>query len=474
MVPAHEFQAKVNPRCGTRRRRDLAVHLVEHVRVDVDGRELLGQGRSCIQCVVARRPSSSPAAARANEPVQDAGDPGAPLERLLQGADELARHLRVEGRQGRHHHGVRAAQQLQAGVDPQDQRRALQTHGLVANATDLDLVRPGQQVRARHPGDLSGDPAVERRHPVQDGHGNDVGTHTAQLLARTCRRVAIKPLFGGTRLGDARLGDARPVTTTTPDTDSSRPARTERGLGPATGTALTIAGVVGTGVLVLPGLAVQDAGPAALVAVAAIIALSVPLAVTFAALGSRFPAAGGVSSFVVRALGPAAGTITAWWFYLGVLLGVPAMGLFAGDYVQAAVGGGTATRLGTALLVIAVAAAATARGIQVSGGMQVALTGLLIGGLLVVLALVAPTFQLERLTPIAPNGWGAVAPAALVLIWFLTGWEAAAHLTGRFSDARRDVPRATAVTLVVAAALSGGITLALLTVPASTPAGAHR
>lgn len=232
-----------------------------------------------------------------------------------------------------------------------------------------------------------------------------------------------------------------------------------------TGTALTIAGVVGPGVLVLPGLAVQDAGPAALVAVAALVVLSVPLAVTFAALGSRFPAAGGVSSFVGRALGPAAGTVTAWWFYLGVPLGVPAMGLFAGDYVQAAVGGGAVTRLGTALLVFAVAAAATARGVQVSGGMQVALTALLVGGLLVVLALVAPAFQFERLTPVAPNGWGAVAPAALVLVWLLTGWEAAAHLTGRFLDARRDVPRATAVTLVVVTVLAGGITLALLTVP---------
>ena len=253
--------------------------------------------------------------------------------------------------------------------------------------------------------------------------------------------------------------------TTIPDIDTPRSVRPERGLGPVTGTALTIAGVVGTGVLVLPGLAVQDAGPAALVAVAALVALSVPLAVTFAALGSRFPAAGGVSSFVVRGLGPTAGAVTAWWFYLGVPLGVPAMGLFAGDYVQAAVGGGTVTRLGTAVLVLAAAAAATARGVQVSGGMQVALTALLVVGLLAVLALVAPALQLERLTPVAPHGWGAVAPAALVLFWMLTGWEAAAHLTGRFSDARRDVPRATAVTLVVVAVLFGGVTLALVAVP---------
>ena len=260
------------------------------------------------------------------------------------------------------------------------------------------------------------------------------------------------------------------MTATTP-TDAVRPGPIEAGLGPVTGTALTIAGVVGTGVLVLPGLAIQEAGPAALVAVAALVVLSVPLAITFAALGSRFPAAGGVSSFVVRALGPAAGTVTAWWFYLGVPLGVPVMGLFAGDYVEAAVGGGTATRLCTALLVLGVAAGATARGVHVSGGVQVALTALLVGGLLVVLALVVPDLEVDRLTPAAPKGWGAVAPAALILFWLLTGWEAATHLTGRFTDARRDVPRATAVTLLVVAVLSGGITLALLTVPGVDSAG---
>lgn len=67
-----------------------------------------------------------------------------------------------------------------------------------------------------------------------------------------------------------------------------------------------------------------------------------------------------------------------------------------------------------------------------------------------------------------------MAPVALGLFWLLTGWEAAAHLTGRFSNAPRDVPRATAVTLVVVAVLSGGITLALLTVPGVDAAGAHR
>ena len=246
---------------------------------------------------------------------------------------------------------------------------------------------------------------------------------------------------------------------------TTRTAAPGGSLGVVTGSALTLGSVVGTGVLTLPGLAVRTAGPAALVAVAALVLLSISLAATFAALGARLPGAGGVSSFVHRGLGPTAATVTAWWFYLGVPLGVPALGLFAGDHVEAAVGGGTLTRIGTALALVLAAAVANARGVRVSGPVQVVLTGVLVLGLLTVLAVCLPAADLDRLTPVAPHGWAAVAPALLVLVWMLTGWEAVTHVTGRFRRPGRDVPRATAVTLLVVAVLFVGTTFALATAP---------
>ncbi|MEG1391797.1 MAG: amino acid permease-associated protein, partial [Aurantimicrobium sp.] len=60
-------------------------------------------------------------------------------------------------------------------------------------------------------------------------------------------------------------------------------------LGIAQGTALYIASVLGTGILVLPGLAAQVAGPASILSVAIIFVLSIPLAGTFAALAARYP-----------------------------------------------------------------------------------------------------------------------------------------------------------------------------------------
>jgi amino acid efflux transporter len=69
------------------------------------------------------------------------------------------------------------------------------------------------------------------------------------------------------------------------------------------GAAVSVGAVLGTGVISLPALGAQVAGPASLVAWLALVLLSVPLAMTFAALGARYPDAGGVSTYLRRAFG---------------------------------------------------------------------------------------------------------------------------------------------------------------------------
>src|SRR5258706_8400537 len=121
------------------------------------------------------------------------------------------------------------------------------------------------------------------------------------------------------------------------------------------GAALSIGAVLGTGVVALPALGAQIAGPASLLAWVALVALSVPLATTFAALGARYPDAGGVSTYVRRAFGDRAATVVGWCFYFAIPVGAPAAGFMAGAYVSAAFGGGTRTTLlTTAGLLVAV------------------------------------------------------------------------------------------------------------------------
>src|SRR4030095_2299483 len=101
------------------------------------------------------------------------------------------------------------------------------------------------------------------------------------------------------------------------------------------GASVSIGGVLGTGVISLPALGAQVAGPASLLAWTALVVLSIPLATTFAALGARYPRAGGVSTYVRRAFGDRAAAIVGWCFYFAVPVGAPAAGFMAGAYVSA-------------------------------------------------------------------------------------------------------------------------------------------
>jgi amino acid efflux transporter len=102
------------------------------------------------------------------------------------------------------------------------------------------------------------------------------------------------------------------------------------GLSVPQGAALTLGAMLGTGVISLPALAAGVAGPASLVAWAALVLLSIPLATTFAALGARHPDGGGVATYARLAFGERASTMVGWAFYATIPVGAPAAAGFAG------------------------------------------------------------------------------------------------------------------------------------------------
>ncbi|MDQ4215447.1 APC family permease [Microbacterium sp. ASV81] len=238
------------------------------------------------------------------------------------------------------------------------------------------------------------------------------------------------------------------MTSSVPALDRTVPA----GLGLAQGIALYLASVLGTGLLVLPGLAAKTAGPASLVAVAVITALAIPLAGAFAALAARHPDPGGVASYARRALGPTAARATGYWFLFGVAAGGPVVAVLGARYIATAVGIDTAGIPWLALAFLVAPLAANMFGVRLTGWLQLALTGLLLAVVVVVVALAAPAARPENLTPFLPHGWGGVGTAIVMFVWAFAGWEVGTHISGEFARPRRTIPLATAVTLILAGA----------------------
>ena len=213
------------------------------------------------------------------------------------------------------------------------------------------------------------------------------------------------------------------------------------------GSALYIAAVLGTGILVLPALAVTKAGPASILAVVAVLLLSIPLAGTFAALASRFPDSGGVATFVRLALGRTAARMAGYFFFFGVCVGSPVVAVLGASYVVGIFAGPPWAVIGVAVMILIPPLVSNAYGLRVSGWVQLVLTGALVLIVVGVVAVATPASKATNFTPFLPNGWTGVGAAISLFVWAFAGWEAVTHIAGEFRNPRRTIPLATAIAI---------------------------
>ena len=246
-------------------------------------------------------------------------------------------------------------------------------------------------------------------------------------------------------------------------------APTSGGIGALQGAALTLGALLGTGVISLPALAAEAAGPASLVAWGALLLVSVAFAASFTALGARFPDGGGVTTYVRRAFGDRASTAVGWAFYLTIPVGAPTAAGFAAHYVVRrartraghGAGGGRAHPAGVTAM--------NWFGIEASARSQLVIAAVLAVLLVLVIVLSLPHSRSANLTPFAPHGVGGVAQAAGILLWAFAGWEIMASLSGRYHTPGRDIARAAGIAIVVVSVLYVGIAFCTVAVLGPDP-----
>ena len=217
--------------------------------------------------------------------------------------------------------------------------------------------------------------------------------------------------------------------------------------------ALYTGAVLGSGILILPGLAAELAGPASLVAWGLMALLVVPMALTMALLSSRYSDAGGVSSFVSKAFNPRIGSLIGWFFLLSVVVGAPVLALTGAGYICAAAGLGDTFRLLIAIAILSAGILLNYRGMKITGQVQVAvvLTTIIVIGVTVMGSLTA--IEPSNFTPFMPSGWESVGHASAVLFWCFIGWEAIAHISGEFENPQRDAIRGTLIAALIISVL---------------------
>jgi amino acid efflux transporter len=229
-----------------------------------------------------------------------------------------------------------------------------------------------------------------------------------------------------------------------------------------------LSALVGAGILVVPGIALEIAGPASLAAWLVLSIATFPIAAVFARFSAEYPNASGVAYVVRTAFGWRAGTSTGLLLLLINLVGNPILGLAAARYLVALFGWTDRLAVLTAAFVVmSVAVLLNMAGILIASKVQAALVFGLAVGLLVVIAVSLPSADPDRLVPFAPHGWTAIGAAIVVSFFSFFGWEAIAHVADEVRDPRSSYPKAAMIAAALLGVLYCSLALVLaLVVPA--------
>jgi amino acid efflux transporter len=224
--------------------------------------------------------------------------------------------------------------------------------------------------------------------------------------------------------------------------------------------ALYMSSVLGSGVLVLPGLAAQIAGPASLLAWLLLSLASYPLAYTFASLSARKPESGGVYAFARESFGQRWADAVGWLFIVWYVTGAPVVTVIAASYLSYAIPLGKTTIYFVAALIILGAFTINYRGIIVSGKVQLAVIVAIVGLLLTAVVASAPLIRVENFAPFFPNGILPIGVAAALIFWSYLGYENVSNVAEEFKNPERDFHRSIVLSVVVIGALYLSVAIA--------------
>ena len=226
--------------------------------------------------------------------------------------------------------------------------------------------------------------------------------------------------------------------------------------------ALYVSSVLGSGVLVLPGLAAKIAGPGSLVAWGLLSIASYPFAYTFASLSARNPESGGVYAFAKESLGQSAGSITGWLFAGWYITGAPAVTLIAASYLAFAFPMSRPEVFVIASAIIFTAFVINYKGIVVSNKVQLAVVVSIVALLLATIVGSFHDVAVKNFSPFFPNGLIPIGVSAALIFWSYLGYENVSNVAEEFENPKRDFHRSIVLSVIIVSVLY--VSIALMTV----------
>lgn len=228
--------------------------------------------------------------------------------------------------------------------------------------------------------------------------------------------------------------------------------------------AVGLGNIIGAGIFVMAGSAIDAAGPAALVAFGVTAVLAITVGLNTAELSSRFPSLqGGVYSFARATMGDTMGFLVGWFRLVAYAVSGAAVALGFSSYLVG-IGLPSVVYYPAAAALILALTAVEARGIRLASEMEVGLVIVKIVGIAVFLAAVLflAGFSQGNFVPLFPTGAVGVLVAANIAFFAYSGFNTIATLTPDVEDGEKTVPRAIIASIAISTVLYVLVVFALL------------
>ncbi|MWG35344.1 amino acid permease [Halomarina oriensis] len=228
----------------------------------------------------------------------------------------------------------------------------------------------------------------------------------------------------------------------------------ERDLGLGAVFAISIGAMIGSGIFILPALALSVAGPAVVVAYLLAGLLVVPAALSKSEMATAMPEAGGTYIFIERGMGPLLGTIAGigTWFSLSfksalaLVGGVPYLVLLFDLPVRE-----------VALALAALLVVVNLLGAKQTGRLQVVIVVLMLAALSWFVVGSAGSVEQANFQPFLTDGWGGLLAATGLVFVSYAGVTKVASVAEEVEDPGRNIPLGILGSLVFTTLLYVGI-----------------
>lgn len=226
--------------------------------------------------------------------------------------------------------------------------------------------------------------------------------------------------------------------------------------------AMYMSSVFGSGILVLPGLAAQIAGPASLISWIGLSLASYPLAYTFASLSVRKPESGGVYGFAKESLGPRTANAVSWLFIIWYISGAPVVTVIAASYLAYAAPMSRAAIYTIAGAIMLAAFIVNYQGIIVSSRVQAVVIVAIVALLITAVIASTPSIKTTSFSPFFPNGLISVGVSAALIFWSYLGYENVSNVAEEFKNPEKDFHRSILYSVTIISLLYVAVAIAAI------------